>query len=48
MTITVAPAPPTLPETGTNVLPIGLAGGALLLVGCALVVSSRRRRDEVG
>lgn len=44
-----APPKPELPATGAdNVLPIGLAGGALLLVGSTLVMAGRRRRSEIG
>lgn len=50
VTITVAAAPtvPTLPDTGTNVMPIGLTGVALLLLGSGLLVTARRRRSPIG
>jgi len=42
------PAPPELPATGSgDVLPIGLTGGALLLLGSSLVMFSRRRRADI-
>ncbi|MBA3339092.1 MAG: Ig-like domain-containing protein [Geodermatophilaceae bacterium] len=58
VTVTVAAAPvvtppppnatPGLPNTGTDVVPMGLAGAGLLLLGSALVVFARRRRTEIG
>jgi len=54
VTVTVAAAPvvppkPELPATGSDdVLPIGLAGGALLLLGGSLVVFARRRQADIG
>jgi len=34
----------TLPETGADLWPLGLLGGALLTVGMALVLVPARRR----
>lgn len=34
----------TLPRTGSEVVPMAVAAGGLLLVGTALVVGTRRRR----
>lgn len=38
----------TLPRTGSNVIPMAIGAGALLLVGSVLVVGARRRRDDDG
>lgn len=47
ITVAAAPAAPGLPNTGTDVLPISLAGGGLLVLGTALMVFARRRRNEI-
>jgi LPXTG-motif cell wall-anchored protein len=50
-TVTVAAAAgaaaAALPSTGTNALPIGLAAGALVLVGAGAVVVAKRRNATV-
>ena len=44
--VEVAPAQ-ELPRTGSsNVIPMAIGAGALLLVGSVLVVGARRRRDD--
>lgn len=50
VTVTAAPVvpPPGLPNTGTDVLPIGLTGAGLLLLGAGMVVVGRRRRSDIG